>query len=289
MEIAIIGGSGKMGKWFARLLRDEGHAVTITGRDMHKLETTGRELDVSTAGNIAAVRQAEVILLSVNIDSFEAVVKEIGPHVHSGHIVVDVTSIKERPVELMQQYCGVADILGVHPVFGPGAKDLNSQNVVLTPTNEKEILLAQKVQQYLEARGAKVSLASPGEHDEMMSVVLGLSHFISIVAADTIIALDKLPRMKAIGGSTYRVLTTLVESVISEDPELYATLQMHIPHVAEVESLFRKNTEKWAEFVSNRDKQGFKESMVALKQKYAENSTDFGQAYENMYKIMEWL
>jgi prephenate dehydrogenase len=59
---------------------------------------------------------------------------------------------------------------------------------------------------------------SPGEHDRMMTVVLGLAHFISIVTADTLATVDRLPQMKAIGVSTYRVLTTLVESVISEDP-----------------------------------------------------------------------
>jgi prephenate dehydrogenase len=95
--------------------------------------------------------------------------------------------------------------------------------------------------------------------------------------------------MKAAGGSTYRVLTTLVESVISEDPELYATLQMHLPHLVEIERLFQNRAAGWADLVSRRDKTGFKESMSALKQKYADNNANFGQAYENMYKIMEWL
>ena len=92
--------------------------------------------------------------------------------------------------------------------------------------------------------------------------------------------------MKAIGGSTYRVLTTLVESVISEDPELYATLQMNLPHLLEIENLFQKNAAKWGQFVSNQDKAGFKEGMIDLKKKFRENNTEFGKAYENMYKIM---
>jgi prephenate dehydrogenase len=166
---------------------------------------------------------------------------------------------------------------------------LNSQNFVLTPTNETEAGLARKVKDYLEVRGARVRVMSPEEHDEMMAVVLGLAHFISIVAADTMATIDRLPQMKAIGGSTYRVLTTLVESVISEDPELYATLQMHLPGLAKIEGLFLENTGKWATLVENKDKAGFKSNMAALKKKFAENNTNFGQAYENMYKIMEWL
>ncbi|GAI64600.1 unnamed protein product, partial [marine sediment metagenome] len=30
---------------------------------------------------------------------------------------------------------------------------------------------------------------------------------------------------------TYKVLLTLVESVLSEDPELYASLQMNLPNI----------------------------------------------------------
>ncbi len=130
---------------------------------------------------------------------------------------------------------------------------------------------------------------TPREHDEMMAVVLGLAHFIAIVAADTLAGIGRLPQMKAIGGSTYRVLTTLVESVISEDPELYATLQMRLPRLSELEEIFQKNAAAWADLVKHQDKQGFMESMTALKKKFAENNANFGQAYGNMYKIMEWL
>ena len=130
---------------------------------------------------------------------------------------------------------------------------------------------------------------TPRKHDEMMAVVLGLAHFISIVAADTLVEIGKLPELKAIGGSTYRVLTTLVESVVSENPELYATLQMRLPYVTEVEKLFQMQAAKWAELVKNKDKPGFVKNMTNLKYKFAKSNSNFGQAYENMYKIMEWL
>jgi prephenate dehydrogenase len=289
VTIAILGGTGKMGKWCARFLIKEGHPVIITGRDSVKLAAAAQELGALASSNIDAVKEAQVTLISVNIDNVEEVVREIGPFVSADKIVIDITSIKTKPVDCMHRYLKTPNILGTHPVFGPGARDLTSQNFVLTPTSEVEAGLAKRVKDYLEVRGARVRIMSPEEHDEMMAVVLGLAHFISIVAADTMATIDKLPQMKAIGGSTYRVLTTLVESVISEDPELYATLQMHLPGLARIEGLFLQNTAKWAALVENKDKAGFKDNMAALKKKFAENNTNFGQAYENMYKIMEWL
>lgn len=278
-----------MGQWFARFLLKEGFDITISGRDQVRLELAQQNLGVKKATNIELVKISDVILLSANIDSFEAVIREIAPYVRPDQVILDITSIKELPVAVMHKYLPASRILGTHPVFGPGAKDLANQNFVLTPTNERETALAGKTRSYLENRGARVSLMTPAEHDEMMAVVLGLAHFISIVAADTLSQIDKLSQLKAIGGSTYRVLTTLVESVISEDPNLYAALQMHLPHLVEIESLFQMNAAKWADFVRNRDQQAFINSLGALQQKFAQGNTDFGQAYENMYKIMEWL
>jgi prephenate dehydrogenase len=289
LKIAVIGGAGKMGQWFVRLLMKEDFQVIAADKDKARLSEIREETGACTAPVVEAVKEADVLLLSVTIDRFQEMLTEISPHVTPEQIIFDVTSIKARPVEQMQQALNTRNILGTHPVFGPGAKDLHSQNFVLTPTNEVEMGLARKAKAFLEIRGARVSVMSPKEHDEIMAVVLGLAHYISIVAADTLAGLDRLVQMKTVGGSTYRVLSTLVESVISEDPELYSTLQMNLPGLVEIEGQFQQNAARWAELVKNRDKTGFKESMIALKRKFAEGNSDFGQAYENMYKIMEWL
>ena len=188
MKIAIIGGSGKMGKWFARFLLQEGFEVVISGRDKTRLSLAQKELGVPAATNIEAVKDAEAIILSVNIDSFEEVVKEISPYVKPEQVVIDVTSIKESPVEVMHQYLKTEKILGTHPLFGPGAKDLANQNFVLTPTNETENSTGpERLRNSWNLSKSRVSIMAPREHDEMMAVVLGLAHFISIVAADTLV------------------------------------------------------------------------------------------------------
>jgi prephenate dehydrogenase len=289
MKIAIIGGAGKMGRWLAQMLRQDGQEVILADCQKTALLAAQEELKLDIATSQEAVKAADAVIISVNIDNFEKVVQEIAPVVSPEQMVLDITSIKAAPVAAMHQYLPRATILGTHPLFGPGARSLASQNFVLTPTNEKENMLAEKVLLYLKERGARVTLMTPQKHDEMMSVVLGLSHFISIVAADTLMDIGKLPEMKAIGGSTYRVLTTLVESVVSEDPELYATLQMRLPYVQEMEELFQMHAAKWAELVKNQDRVGFIKNMTGLKYKFASNNANFGQAYENMYKIMDWL
>ncbi len=287
MKIAIIGGSGKMGQWFARFLLNDGKQVLIIGRNEKKLLDIRQKLEVEVTTNVERVKDADVILLSVPIDSFEQVVKQIALHTHSDQVIIDITSIKVLPVETMHKHIKAGLVLGMHPVFGPGAKDLANQNFVLTPTDEKETSLAQKVKHYLEDRGAHTTLMTPQEHDEMMAIVLGLSHFIGIVSADTLQSFDKFKRMKEIGGTTYKLLQTLVESVISEDPKLYASLQMSLPNIAQIEEVFQRKSKAWADLVKNRDGQEFIKRMSALRNRLEKDDPDFGRAYENMYKLLE--
>jgi prephenate dehydrogenase len=225
----------------------------------------------------------------VPIDNFEEVVEQVSPYTRPEQVIIDITSIKMFPVETMHKHIKTGLTLGTHPVFGPGARSIASQNFVLTPTNERERTLAQKIREYLEIRGAKVTLMTPQEHDEVMAVVLGLSHFIALVSADTLASFDRLKQMEAIGGITYKVLLTLVESVISEDPELYASLQMSLPNMMEIEKLFQRRGKIWADLVKNKDRQEFVDRMNALRSRLEKGNPDFGKAYENMYKIVEGL
>jgi len=289
MRVAIIGGSGKMGRWFAHFLLKEGNEVIITGRNEKKLLEAKRKLVgvETTASNVEAVKSAEAILISVPIDNFEEVVEQVSPYIRPEQVIIDITSIKVFPVETMRKHIKAGLTLGTHPVFGPGARSIANQNFVLTPTNERERALAQKVREYLESRGAKIALMTPQEHDEMMAVILGLSHFIAIVSADTLLSFDKLKQMEAISGTTYKVLLTLVESVISEDPEFYASLQMSLPNMGVIEELFQKRGQMWADLVKNKDRQEFVRRMKALRGRLEEVAPDFGKAYENMYRIVE--
>ncbi|MFC1915450.1 prephenate dehydrogenase [Chloroflexota bacterium] len=289
MRIAIIGGSGKMGRWFADFLLKDGKEVVISGRSEWKLLEAKQQLGVEIASNEEAVKGADVVLLSVSIEIFEEVVKEISPHIKPKQVVVDITSVKVFPVATMHKHLKTALVLGAHPLFGPGAKGVVNQNFVLTPTNGEERVLAQKVREYLETRGAKVSLMTPQEHDEKMTIILGLSHFIAIVSADTLLSSGKLKQLGAIGGITYKVLLTLVESVLSENPELYTSLQMNLPDMAEIEELFHKKVKEWANLVKNKDRQKFVQQMITLRNKLEKDNPDFGKAYENMYKLVARL
>jgi prephenate dehydrogenase len=287
MKVAIIGGSGRMGRWLARFLLKDGQDVVAIGRNENRLREVKQQLGIKTATSLDAAKTADAVLISVPIDSFETVVKQLSPYLRPEQTIMDITSLKAKPVEIMHRYIKTGKVLGTHPMFGPGAKDLTNQNVVLTPTNKKETTLAQKARQYLEGKGAKVALMTPQEHDEMMAVVLGLAHFIALVSADALLSFDKLKQMEKVGGTTYRLLLTLAQSVLTEDAEFYASLQMNLPKMAEIHTLFQKKAQAWASLVRNKDSYRFVERMDALKDNLAKSNPDFKRAYEKMYRLLE--
>lgn len=287
-KIAIIGGAGKMGRWFARELKKEGFAVIITGRNRVRLLEAACELGVDfTFDNKEAVAGADVILVSIPIGGFEGVIKEISPLIHSGQTVIDDTSVKVMPVSVMHRHIREGLILGTHPVFGPGAVSVSGHNFVLTPTNEKENVFAVRVKGWLESRGAHVSIMTPEEHDGMMSIVLGLAHYIAIVAADTLAGTGRLKELQSIGGITYRTLLILIESVISEDPELYASIQMVLPDMAKTHKLFLERGLVWSDIVKNENRTEFVKRMSTLRRAFEESDAHFAEAYENMYKLAQ--
>lgn len=275
-----------MGRWFANFLLKDGKEVTITDKDQRKLQEVKQQLGIKVTNNVEAAKNADVLLLSVPIDSFEEVVQEICPYTRPNQIIIDITSIKVFPVETMHKFIKKGLVLGAHPMFGPGARGMRNQNFILTPTDEKEKALAQKVTRYLESKGAKVTLMTPQEHDEMMVIILGLSHFIAIVSADTLLSFDIFKQTKSISGITYKMLLTLVESVILEDPEFYASLQMWLPNMTEMEKLFQRKVEAWVELVKNKDRKNLVDKINNLKYRLKEIDPDFGKAYEIMYKLV---
>jgi len=61
--------------------------------------------------------------------------------------------------------------------------------------------MAGKLGAYLETRGARVAVMTPEKHDRMMAVVLGLAHYIAIVAGDTLLEQADLKRWSRSAGS----------------------------------------------------------------------------------------
>jgi len=287
MRIAVIG-AGKMGVWFAKFFQSKGYSVVLADRKKEKLAKLKKELQVDmTADFMEAVRGADQVLICVSINAFEEVVKAISPAIHEDQVVMDICSIKENPVKIMHDYLKGALVLGTHPVFGPGSNGVKHKAYILTPTNAKEKEFAEKFKKWLEQEEAHVFVMSPQKHDELMSVVLGLPHFLGLVACETLLEQKNLAETKKVAGTTYRMLFTLAEATALETPDLYASLQTNLPDLGKIEDQFMAKAQEWLNLIKKKDTKAIVERMEQLKKKLTETDSDFAESYEVMYKMLE--
>ena len=86
---------------------------------------------------------------------------------------------------------------------------------------------------------------SPKEHDELMSVVLGLSHFVGMVTYETLADTRCAKIAKSVSGPSYELLSALARKVVRQNPALYAELQVNLPRTRKIEALFCSKAKKW--------------------------------------------
>jgi prephenate dehydrogenase len=277
-----------MGRWFARFFKDEGYSVVVSSRTRSKAEALRDELGVEFADtNVEAVEGADWILLCVSLNGLEPALKEVGFHIKAGQTVMDISSIKEIPVNLLHKYVTSGVTLGTHPVFGPGAKGVGGQNFVLTPVNPEEKRFAEEFKDWLEARDARVAVMEPRRHDELMSLVLGFPHFVGLVAGDALLDNQNFVAAKQVGGATYKLLLTMAGAVAAEEPGFYSNLHMSLPEVEKIESLFLEKVEEWLKLVKNKDCSGFRRKMEQVQKRLRELDPDHEEYYRLMYRLLD--
>jgi prephenate dehydrogenase len=286
MKIAVIG-AGRMGIWFAKFFLSQGYSVVLSDRKKKKLERLKKELGVETANFVDAVRKADWVLLCVSIDAFKEVVEKISPATCNGQIVMDICSIKDFPVKVMHKQLKECLTLGMHPVFGPGSTTVENKTFVLTPTNRQEEKFAEGFKSWLETKKARVLIMSPQKHDEIMSVVLGLPHFLGLVTCDTLLAQGQYIETKKVAGTTYRMLFTLAEATALENPELFSRLQFSLPKTSKIERMFIDKAIDWLKLIKQKDSEAIVAKMKKLKSKLVEASCNCEESYERMYKMLE--
>ncbi len=253
-----------MGAWFSKFFMDKGYEVVISGRDMKKCNELRRKIGVEVAkNNIQAVKDADIVMIAVMIDRFEPVVKQIAPYLKRNQKVMDISSVKELPVSVMHRRLKGVTVLGTHPMFGPNAEP-SGQNFILTPTNARERKYAKEFGRFLQSSGFRVRYVSPKKHDELIGVVLSLTHFVGFVTGDTWRKL-RVDKVMWLSSTSFKFLRAFVKSIVDSNPELYSYLQMNVPNVKNAEEVFISSSKKWADMAKNKKRKEFINEMVQLK------------------------
>jgi NADPH-dependent F420 reductase len=102
MKVALIGGSGKLGKGFATRLVQTGHEVTIGSRDAAKAQDAAREAGGSVHGttNLDAAAWSDAAILAIPYQGRRALLEPLRDALR-GKIIID-TTVPIDPADMLR-------------------------------------------------------------------------------------------------------------------------------------------------------------------------------------------
>jgi prephenate dehydrogenase len=236
--IGIIGGQGQMGQWFKRFFSGQGMEVLI-----------GEPGLTPTCAEVAA--RADVVVISVPLHLTEAVIAELAPHIRPEALLTDLTSLKQGPMAAMLTHFP-GEVVGTHPLFGPGEESLAGQNFVMCRGRGETWF--QWLHQLLIEAGAKIEITTPEEHDRLMSLIQGLTHFTLISLGTTFRRLHAdITTMETLATPTFKAVYDQVYHLVNQNFPLYAHIQLLNPQNRTTHAAFAEAVEQLRQIVLGGD------------------------------------
>ena len=243
MLAGIIGGTGQMGRFFAGVFEAAGWEVIVSGT---KTSLTNQDV----------AEMADLIMVSVPIRATVGVIREVAPILSEEQVFCDLTSLKVEPVRAMLS--SRAEVIGLHPMFGPGAASLRGQTIVATPARcGKETL--EGLLSVFRDQGAAITLSTPEDHDRMMAVIQGLTHFGTLAKAEAIRRTGAdVAETLLFTSPVYRIEMGLVGRLLAQDAGLYGDMLQMNSAVPEVLAQFEEAVRTLREIVESGDDERFR-------------------------------
>lgn len=286
MNVTVIGGAGRMGRWLIQYFVSEGHDVIISDIRTDEAERLAKSVGVKfVKENIAAVGDADLTVVSAPIPVIPQVLMEISPCLKRNSIIAEISSLKSGIVPVLMRITDRnVKPLSIHPLFGPGAQRLEQEKVALVPliNPSSEVESVKKI-----FPGVEVIVVDAKEHDRAMALTLSLPHFVNIAFA-SMVSKEDLMLLKKLGGTTFTLLLTLSESVMTDDAGLYASIQMGNKYTMQYLDKFLSKCETLRDIVAAKDEEKFTE-FYDLVQGLLSKDEDFHKSYEKMYRALQML
>ena len=214
----VIGGGGKMGRWFVEFLSSQGFTVEVA--DPGAVPQGVVRVDDWRTTDL----KHDYIVLATPLGVTDAILRELALRRPSG-VIFDVGSLKS-PLRagLMALKSLGCKVTSVHPMFGPDTELLSGRHVVFVDLGSPEALAAAR--ELFSPTMAEQVVMSLDDHDRLIAYVLGLSHALNIAfftaLAESGEAAPKLARMSS---TTFDSQLDVAARVAQESPDLYYEIQ----------------------------------------------------------------
>ena len=246
----VIGGGGKMGRWFVQFLSSQGFAVEVA-------DPQGGTAGVPSVPDWHGSDLAhDFIVLATPLGATDGILRDLALRRPRG-VIFDVGSLKSPLraglLALKSHGCRVTS---VHPMFGPDTELLSGRHVIFVDLGHAEALAAAR--ELFAPTMVEQVVMSLDDHDRLIAYVLGLSHALNIAfftaLAESGEAAPKLARMSS---TTFDAQLDVAACVAQESPDLYYEIQSLNDYGAESLEALVKSVERIRTAVLSRDHETF--------------------------------
>ncbi len=213
----VIGGAGKMGRWFVAFLRSKGYSVSIADPSAEP----GPQ-------NFATWQEAgvdyDLVLVASPLTLTDEILTGLAASRPRG-LVIDISSIKTAAARGLERLrangCRVASI---HPMFGPDTDMLSGRHLIVVDTGDPAD--AEAAKSLFSGTMVETLDMSLDEHDRVVAFILGLSHALNI-AFFTALARsgETAARLIRLSSTTFDAQLLVAAAVARENPDLYFDIQ----------------------------------------------------------------
>lgn len=213
----VIGGAGKMGRWFADFFTSQGFATTVADTAVEDGPSQFRNwTDAGVDFDVIVV--AAPLAVSGRILAQLAVLKPKG-------LIFDIGSLKSPLIdglkELRSAGCSVTSL---HPMYGPDTRLLSGRHLIFCDVGDPQATAAAK--ELFAATMVDQLDMGLEDHDRLIAYVLGLSHALSIAFFTALAESgEAAPKLAQMSSTTFDSQLLVSEAVAQDNPHLYFEIQ----------------------------------------------------------------
>ncbi len=218
----ILGGNGKMGRWFAQFLAAQGFIVEIA-------DPSGCPEEFTASINWQqSAMQVDVIVIAAQLRASSTLIAELTALKPSA-LIFDLGSLKSP---LKQSLLAAANaglkICSLHPMFGPDTVLLSDRHIIFIDLGNvgTGVGAVREAKSLFAATSAELVEMELNEHDELIAYVLGLSHALNIAFFTALANSGKsAPKLAKLSSTTFDRQLAIATNVAEENPRLYFEIQ----------------------------------------------------------------
>lgn len=270
MKILIIGGGGAFGSFYAKLFSKNGFEVSINDFSEAAAKKVCEENNFTLVTDLKKAKEFEIVIISVPNSEAPNAINKVSKLMNKESLLIDLCSVKTPLEEELNKAAKLGlEVVSLHPMHGPRVQNISGQSIAVIKISKGE--KAKQIISALEKEGAELFNTTIKEHDEILSIVQGLTHYSQFVCATTLKELEvDQKRTLQLASPNYTLLISLISRVVLQNPEIYSEIQLANPLNEKVRSAFIKSAKEIDEICSKNDKKLLAKKIVEIAQQFKE-------------------